>query len=246
MRKLLIVALLLSISLTAVGCGCGGESGGNGNGGKIDYGDKNPNEGKIISSTSTDPNALKPAKDKELVGEMKIPPHPVQIWTLYAFEGLEVAGEQYQGWTEVPLTKEMYDSGTYKMFTWDKNPKVTFKVVASKDKAVTNSDPATIKPQLENYIASIQATKDKDGEFKHTQSLIKGIWQSYSYKKDGADYKGKVLAYSLRGIRVSETEFGPGTFLKIIGEGPSAAYDEAVKDTMDYMIQQVMITQVSE
>ena len=243
MRKLLVVALLIVLAISVSGCGCGGENGGTGNnGGNVDYGGENPNAGKLISGTSTDPNDLKPAKANELVGEMKIPPHPLEIWTLYEFK-LEVTGEVFKGWTEIPMTKEVFDTGCYKQFAYDKNKDLTFKVYGTSDKAINSSDPATIKTMVEDWLKKIGATTKENGEFKSTLSLVKGIWYTYELP-DGK--KGKVLAYALKGERKSETEFGPGTLIKVVGEGPTAAYDEAIADSLYYMFQQITITQVSE
>ncbi len=245
MRNIIIVALLLALVVGISGCGCGGETGGGGDG-NVDYGGENPNMGKIISNESTDPNALKPAKSGDLVGEMKIPPHPVEVWTLYAFNKLEVAGERYLGWTEVPLTKELMDKGEFKTFSYDKNKEVTFKTIGIKTEKGNSSDATPLKASDEEYVKALGGTVDGNGEFKHTQSLVKGVWITYTFKKNGADWKGKILSYALKGQRVSETEFGPGTHLRIVAEGPAAGFDKAMEDTLGYMFQQVMITQVAE
>lgn len=245
MRKFLVVVLLVVLAISVTGCGCGGEGKDNGtNGGNVDYGGENPNAGKLISNTSTDPNALKPAKENDLIGEMKIPPHPLEIWTLFAFDKTEVAGERYKGWTEVPMTKEIYDTGIRKSFVYDNNKDVTFKISLKVDPAVTSSDPATIKTMVEDWLKSVNATQKETGEFKSTLSLVKGIWYTYEMA-DGK--KGKVLAYALKGPRLSETEFGPGTLMMAVGEGPAAAFDEAMETgNLYYMYQGILVTQVSE
>lgn len=245
MRKLLVVALLVVLAVSVAGCGCGGETTNNGNnGGNVDYGGENPDAGKIISSTSTDPNALKPAKDKDLIGEMKVPPHPMEIWTLFQYDKTEVSGSTFKGWIDVKLNKETIESGLKKQFEYENNKDVTFKVSLKTDKAITSSDPATIKPMVEEWLKSIGATTKETGEYLSTFSLVKGIWFTYELP-DGK--KGKVLSYALKGQRISETEFAPGIQVLAVGEGPAAAFDEAMeKGNLYYMFQELLITQVTE
>jgi len=191
---------------------------------------------------------LKPAKADELVGSIKIPPNPIEFWTLFEYDQLEVSGEVYQGWTVEPKTAEKEKAGVLKEITFNTDKNLKFWVTVKEDKDISFN---TIDKYKSSYATDLatdhpEFKEVEKGEFKHTQSLAKGYWVTYTFKKDGADWKGKQLFYSLRGVRKGPTEFGPGKGVYITTEGPASLWDEEYPKTVEYMFQQVMIGQVTE
>jgi len=248
MRKFIVLALLICLAIGLTACGGSGDNGGTNGGGNVDYGGENPRAGTLISQDSTDPNALKPVKPEELVGSIKIPPHPIEFWTLFEYDQLEVSGEVYQGWTVEPKTAEKELAGILKEITYNSDKNLKFWVTVKEDKDLEATKTEKYQASYAADLASShpEFAEVEKGDFKHTQSLLSGFFVTYTFKKDGSDWKGKQLFYSLRGLRMGPTEFGPSKGVYITAEGPASLWDEEYPKTTEYLFQQVMILQGTE
>lgn len=241
MKKALVFLLLITLSVSLVACGGGGDdNGNNGNNGQpvVDWGEKNPNEGVIVTNEPGDrENTLAPAKEKELVGELKVPPHPRMFWTCYEIKGLDVTGNMFEGWMELDRTAESWDAGIVYTFAYEKNPELQFVVAYEMIEGLAWNDTAYFDENMSMYV---DGEIIETGEFKHTESMAKGLW--VSYKKDGM--MGRKMFYAIRGNRISETEFGPGFGIILSSEATEEVFMEAWENgNLDYMFQEVMVTQ---
>jgi hypothetical protein len=241
MRKALVFMLLIALTVTFVACGGGEEDNGEvtDNGTHVDMGDKNPNEGRLVTNDpGDDENALVPVKDDALIGELKVPPHPVSFWTCYEVDGLDVVGNMFEGWEEVDKTKESWDAGIVRTFEYINNPELTWNIAYEMVPGKIQNEIEYFEENVTNYIGDAEIIED--GRFRHTESMATGYWVEYT--KD--DMKGRKLFYMLRGERLSETEFGDAFGVICTAEGPANIYDEAwEKGNLNYMFQEVMVTQ---
>jgi hypothetical protein len=163
-----------------------------------------------------------------------------------ALEPLEVAIEVYPGWTKTPQTREMYQQGIMHKYTWDENPLLSWWMWFETNKAVDWGKMEYFDNGIEAKLAAKypDAKVTTKGAFKHTQSDAKGSWVEYTFTKDGAAWKGRVLYYPLRGVRTGETTFADGLAVYAQAEGPADAFDAAWNTSgyMKYMFQQMLIT----
>ncbi|MCK5743379.1 MAG: hypothetical protein KAH30_01420 [Caldisericia bacterium] len=242
MRKALVFVLLITLTISLVACG-GGTDDGNGDvvdNGKVvvNWGDENPNAGTIITNEPGDrENTLSPEKPKGLIGELKIPPHPRMLWTCYEIDGLDVIGNSFEFWNEVERTAESWDAKIVHSFSYEKDPSLVWSISYE-------MVPELGWEQLEYFEDKLDTLIDgeitEQGKFKHTESMATGLWVTY---KNG-DNLGRKMFYTVRGKRVDETTFGDGFAVTLSAEGPVASFTEAWEtDNLDYMFQEVMITQ---
>ena len=238
--------------------------------------DNNPATGLLVTNTPpTDGRKFIQPKNKEdLVGEIIIPPDPVEyltcydatnvyrpkdptkpdIWTVewkysdgtpVALDPIEAVAEVYPGWTKVPQTREMYEKGILHKLTFDETPDLSWWMWFELKKEIDWGKLDYFEKGIEGKLTAQypDAKIIANGQFKHTQSDAKGSWVEYTFTKDGAPWKGRILFYALRGVRLGETTFGDGQGIYAQAEGPAAAFDAAWKTgNMLYMFQQMLIT----
>lgn len=241
MRKALVLVVLIALTVTLVACG--GGKGDNGdvtdNGTHVDMGEENPDAGRLVTNDPGDnEDALVPVKDDALIGEMTVPPHPILFWTCYEVDGMDVVGNMFEGWEELPKTEEAWEAGIVRTFMYINNPELTWNIAYEMIPDKKQNEIEYFEDSLTNYIGEAEIIDQ--GRFKHSESMATGCWVEYT--KDGM--KGRKLFYMLRGERMSETEFGDAFGIICTAEGPADVYDEAwEKGNLNCMFQEVMVTQ---
>lgn len=249
MKKTFVIALLIVIAVGLVGCSCGdtGDNNGtNGSNGAVDYGEKNPLEGKVMTNDPGErTDVIKPEKEKELIGELKIAPHPIEVYTCYEAKGVDVIGQAFEGWTKLPKTKESWDAGIVHTFQYDKAPDVKWWIGHELVPGLTANQTEYFETDLAKHIGELEGlVVGESGQFKTTSANAVGVWVDYTFTNEGEDWKGRKLFYSLRGERISETEFGDGVAIICTAEGPAESYDDAWNNGyLEYFFSEVMVTQ---
>jgi hypothetical protein len=181
-----------------------------------------------------------PAKPNEWTVEWKY-----SDGSAVALEPLEVVIEVFPGWTKVAQTREMYQQGIMHKYTYNDNPSLAWWMWFELKKEVDWGKFDYFENGIEAKLVAMypDAKITSKGQFKHTQSDAKGSWVEYTFTKDGAASKGRILHYPLRGVRLSETAFADGQAIYAQAEGPAADFDNAWKfGNMMYMFQQMLIT----
>lgn len=227
----------------------------------------------VTNNTKEGVKSLKPKTESDLVGELYIAPYPTGHVTCFDasniykqadpskpdktvswtysngqpvnLEPLEVDIQYFDGWTKVPQTMDMYQKGIMHKFTFDEAPAVSWWMWFELKKEVDwkkfdyfeNGIEAKLKAQYPD------AKITEKGHFKHTMADAEGSWVEYTFTKDGANWKGRILYYPLRGNRISETEFADGQAVYAQAEGPEKDFATAWQfGKMMYMFQEMLIT----
>lgn len=217
--------------------------------------------------------SLKPKEASDLVGEVRIPPYATGHVTCFDatniyktadpskpdktvswkysngfdvnLEPLEVDISYYDGWTKVPQTMEMYQKGIMHKFTFDEAPAVSWWMWFELNKDVDWKKFDYFEKGIEGKLVAQypDAKIINKGHFKNTTADAEGSWVEYTFTKDGANFKGRILHYPLRGNRVSDTEFADGQAIYAQAEGPEKEFDIAWQfGKMMYMFQEMLIS----